>query len=205
MTTSDALLGRVRSNIFEVTGGESNRSDAEIYVWLNDAQYDYVAKLPGDAFPELSVEAAVSAWPWTIPPGFSKLVEAIVSHTVGAGPISEVAFLLDGDESYVRLAQAAGSLGAWVQIRATTIDAGPSPLSGTIKYLRIPNDINGTGKTLELGLEHEGPIVDRATAYALMKINDEDSQVYMAHYEKRIAAEIAKFQGLGDVEGRAVS
>ena len=202
MTTSDALLARVRSNIFEVTGGEANRTDNEIYVWLNDALYDYVAKLPADAFPELVVEASVT-WPWTIPPGFSKLIEAIVNHTVGAGPIQEVAYLLDGDESYIRLAQAAGSLGAWVQIRATTIDAGPSPIGGTVKYIRIPNDINGAGKTLELGLEHEGPLVDRATGYALMKINDEDSQVYMAHYEKRIAAEIGKFQGLGDVEGRA--
>jgi hypothetical protein len=197
MTTSTQLMARVRSNIYETTGatGELSRTDAEIYAWLDESQYDYVAKLPKDAFPELIVEAAVASWPWTIPTGFSELIEAIVTHTVGAAPFAEVAYLLGHGESYLRLNQGATTLGAWVQIRGATIDAGPSPLSGVIKYFRIPAPINIAGLTLELGTEHEGPIIDRATAHALQKINDEDAAFYLASYEKRVAAEIGKSNG----------
>jgi hypothetical protein len=199
MTTSADLVARVRSNIFEVsfTVGQELRSDTEIAQWLADSLYDYVAKLPSDAFPELVVEAVVSAFPWTIPADFEKLIEVVVTHLVSASSYTEPAYVLSGDESYLRLRPIAG-IGAWAQIRqvsgTVSIDAGPGATGGFVKYIKTPVNLKPPSATLNLDVEHEEPIVLRATALALAKINDAESAFFMQLYNERIAAEQKKYQ-----------
>ena len=194
-------MTRVRSNIYETTGavGEISRTDTEIYFWLNDAQHDYVAKLPPDAFPEL-LERASGSFPWTVPPGFSDLIEVLVTHTVSATlSIQEPAYWLNDRDSYLALRHDSG-LGAWAQFQKTganlTIMAGPNASTGIVIYRRIPANINGTNLTFDLGEEHEDPVVNRATGFALRKINDEDSDFYINAYNSRIQVEQAK-RGMG--------
>jgi hypothetical protein len=197
-------MNRVRSNIYETSGatGELSRTDNEIFQWLADSLYDYVAKLPSDAFPELLVEAVVSSFPWTIPTDFEKLVEVVVTHTVVATSVTEPAYVLKADESYLRLRHTDG-LGAWAQIRqigsTVSIDAGPSATGGFVKYIKVPVNLKPPSAQLNLDVEHEEPIVNRATALALTKINDTDAEFYMKLYDDRVAAEQKKYQPEGGI------
>ena len=198
MTISTQLMSRVRTNIFESTAatGEVSRTDAEIYVWLNDAQHDYVSKLPPAAFPELLEKSAATTFPWTVPANFSEIVEVLVSHTVsGTVAIMEPAFWLEPDQSYLSLRWTDG-LGAWAKFEkmgtALVVDAGPQSTTGFVIYRRAPTSINGTNLPCDLGDEHDDAIVNRATAFALQKINDADADFYIKAYEARVAAERAK-------------
>jgi hypothetical protein len=198
MTTSAELVTRVRSNIYETAGatGELSRTDEEIGQWLADSCYDYISKLPSDAFPELLVETPVLSFPWALPDDFEKLVEVVVIHTVSSTSVTEPAYVLKSDESYLRLRHTDG-LGAWAQIReiggTVSIDAGPSATGGFVKYVKVPVNLKPPSAQLSLDIEHEEPIVNRATALALTKVNDEDSQFYMKLYDDRITAEQKKY------------
>jgi hypothetical protein len=202
VTTSQDLINRVRSNIYEriFTAGQELRTDEEIMQWLTDSLYTYIADMPADAFPELLVESAVVSWPWTIPAEFSKLIEVVVTHTVAAASYTEPAYVLKGDESYIRLRLTNG-IGAWAQMRSIAgsdvVDAGPAPTAGIVKYIKTPQNLKNPNANLDLDAEHEEPIVNRATALALAKINDAESAFFMDLYKQRIAAEHQRHVSIG--------
>ena len=202
VTTSTDLMNRVRSNIYEATGADVHRTDAEIYQWLQDALHDYMAKLQNipeeafaDAFPELLMEANVASFPWTIPADFAKLLAVHVVHSVGGESVTDVAFVMRVPESYMVLRQDA-SLGAWAQVQNPStprIAAGPNATTGLVKYRKAPTSILTPGSPVDFGSEHEDAIVNRATAFALQKINDQEADWYLKQYESRVMAEISKY------------
>lgn len=211
-TTNVDLVSRVRSNIYEVSGGEEHRTDAEIRVWLNDALQDYMARLAvlpeeiiDGMFPGLLVHVTVTSFPWPVPTNFAKLISVHVTHLVGGESTTDMAFFFTSSQSYMTLRQT-GSLGAWAQFQnnatgtAPVIAAGPEATAGLVKYRRNPGDLIAPGQPVDIDTDHEEAIVNRATAFALQKINDEEADWYLQQYEKRIQAEISKYQQLQKVK-----
>lgn len=195
MTASEDLLARVRANLNEVTGiaQEPQRTDAQIYTWLDDAQKDYVSKIPSDAVPELLTTTPVTGAFWTLATDYVKLVQVEVSHTIsGSVTATEHAYIVNADEGWMPLLITSG-IGAWAQFTKNGISIGPQAYAGVVSYIKNPTALSTTGVTFALGSEHEEPVVNRATALACYQINDEDSKEYNGFYEARIQAEKSKY------------
>lgn len=199
ITTSAALVDRVRSNINEPASNQDpQRTDSEIAQWLTDGLDDYIAKVPADAIPELVVHETFSGTYWPISNDYIKLLHVVIDHAVtpSGATISttlvEQCKILDIDEEYYALF-APSWAGSWAKFDrigdAHVIKAGPNCYSGTVTYIGIPGGLATCNVTFPLTREHEEPIVNYATAMALAKLNDEDAPRYLERYEMRVAAE----------------
>jgi hypothetical protein len=189
-TTVLDLVQRVRSNINESPATiDPQRTDDEIARWLQESQLDYISKIPADAVPELIEEVVSGDSSWTRAADFVKLLSVQVSHTIsGTSTITEPATILSIDDDY-QVQYYPFLLGAWAQFRKDVIAFGPNAYLAYIRYQRAPADISDVCATFEMDAEHEEPIVNRATAKALSKINDADAERYMTLYNDRVAAE----------------
>ena len=136
----------------------------------------------------------------TKPTDFLKILQIEVNHTV-SGTETEITtcFLLPSDGGYVA-DHYDGGIGAWAHFRQGAYYVGPSVISGTLTYQRRPVTLATGCPTLDLADEHAGAIVDFATAKALDKLNDADSDKYMRSYELRVQAENKKFGIVYEVE-----
>jgi hypothetical protein len=196
-TTASTLITRVRTNVNEPTGQvDPLRTDVEILQWLEDAVHDYMSKVPVDAFPTLLAAATFSGSTCNFPTDFLKIVEVIVNHTISTSSSTSTteitrAYALASDEGW--LAANWGAIGAWVQFKAGSLVVGPSPIAGTMSYIKMPSSMSTTSSTFGLPAQHEEPIVNYATAMALGKINDTDAERYAGSYNARIAAERQKY------------
>lgn len=195
MTTSADLVARVRTNINEpIANADPQRLDFEIAQWLQDAQLDYISKIPADAIPELVEEKLAVGNQWTRTADFVKLLHIVVNHTIsGTVTRSEQATILNIDEVYITLYNPGAWTGAWAQFRKDVIEFGPNAIGATIRYIRVPANISDCNGNFELDIEHEEPIVNYATAMALAKINDADAERYLQRYVERIQFEHQKY------------
>ena len=189
-TTVIDLVTRVRSNLNETPATiDPQRTDEEIARWLQDSQLDYISKIPADAVPELIEQVTASGTSWTRAADFIKLLSVQVSHTIsGTSTLTEPATVVAIDDDYL-VQYYPFLMGAWAQFRKDVVAFGPNAYSAAIRYQRSPVDISDICATFELDPEHEEPIVNRATAKALTKINDADAERYMTLYNDRVAAE----------------
>jgi len=189
-TTVIDLVQRVRSNINESPATiDPQRTDEEIARWLQESQLDYISKIPADAVPELIEEVTASGSSWARAADFVKLLSFQVSHTIsGTSTVTEPATVLAIDDDYA-VRYYPFLMGAWAQFRKDVIAFGPNAYFAYIRYQRAPADISDVCATFELDAEHEEPVVNRATAKALDKINDADAERYMTLYNDRVAAE----------------
>lgn len=194
MTTSAELVARVRANINEPsTTVDPLRLDEEIAQWVQDGQMDYIQKIPGDAVPEMVAETTPTGANWTIPTDFLRLIVCNVNHTIsGTVTLTEEASIISSDDTYMTLYYP-GGMGAWAQFREAVLAFGPNAYGATIRYFRLPTNLNDPCATLDLGEEHEEPICNYATSKALAKVNDRDAAAYMAKYDSRVAAEQGRY------------
>jgi hypothetical protein len=190
MTTNAQLLSRVRTNINEpATVATPYRSDAEIYQWLQDSQMDYLHRVPQEHFPELQTSVTFSGTRCSLPTDYLFFYSLTVSHTL-SGTYTGVddCFLLAPGESYMVLNYPT-ALGAWAQIAGAFINAGPNVYSGTLTYVKTPVSLGSTSSvTLSLSEEHESALVAYATAQALSKTNDADSDLWISNYSALVEA-----------------
>ncbi len=201
MTAVATLIERVRSNINEpLTNDDPQRSDQEIADWLQEAQIDYISKVPADAFPEIIEEVFQSGGAWTVALDYIKLLQVLVNHNVPIGGSTvETAYVLPIDGEYLAQRWPSG-LGAWAKFHENAIRYGPQAISSTITYQRQPRALGDICVESELDDEHDGAIVLYATAMALNKLNDEDADKYMSAYTTRVEAEQSKHGKESDVE-----
>jgi hypothetical protein len=188
MTTAADLTTRVRSDINEPSGQTDQlRTDEEIRAWLQGSQLEYVLSVPPESLPEITVHATFTGTQWAIAADYLKLAQIMVTHTL-SGTYTEITqpFVLSADEGYFAQMYD-GGYGAWAQFRNNVIAFGPTPISGTITYLKAPTSLTTFATAVfELGPEHEEPVVNRASSLACAKINDADSEIWMGLYEARI-------------------
>lgn len=190
MTTNAQLLSRVRTNINEpATVTTPLRTDAEIYQWLQDAQMDYLHRVPQEHFPELITSTTFSGTRCLLPDDYLFFYSLTVDHTIsGTYTGSDDCYLLKPGESYIPLHHTSG-LGAWAQIVGAYMNAGPQVYSGTLTYVKTPTSIGTTvSVTFSLSEEHESAIVAYATAQALSKVNDADSDLWISNYSALVEA-----------------
>lgn len=197
MTTGADLITRVRSNINESTA--KDRSDAEILQWLTDAQLDYLHKIPTQHFPELHTTQTFTGSSCSMPSDYLFFWGLTVTHTI-SGTYTEDAdcFMLNPGETYL-IKNYYGNMGAWGQIVGGKLLTGPQTIRGTLSYLKKPTTLSATTTTFSVGQEHEEPIVCKATSLALLKVNDADSDKYLALYESNIQARIGRGES-GEIE-----
>ena len=157
--------------------------------------------MPADAFPELVTVATFTGSFWPIPTDYIKLYQIRVNHLVvgdsGSESVTETAQILEVDGEYVA-DHFPDTLGAYAIFDAGRIKVGPNPVTSYAKYLKQAGkyaDCEESG----LRPEHDEPIVNFAAALALTKIDD-DASVYMGLYEKRMAAEQARYGPALDIE-----
>lgn len=188
MTLNTALVTRVRSNINEDAAVPTpRRTDAEILQWLQDAQLDYVGRVPHEQFPELISSQTFSGGSVSIPADYFFFFLATVTHTLsGTYTGIDDCFQLGPGESYLRNNYPSHGLGAWAQLVGATMEFGPNCISGTLSYIKRPADISTGSVTFTLGVEHESAIVEYATSMALAKVNDTDAQAHMDRYDAAI-------------------
>ena len=190
MTSNAQLLSRVRTNINEPsTVTTPYRSDSEIYQWLQDAQMDYLHRVPQEHFPELITNTTFSGASCSLPADYLFFYSLTVNHTI-SGTYTGVddCYLLKPGETYMTLHHTSG-LGAWGQVVGANINAGPNVLSGTLTYVKVPQTLSTTTSvTFGLSEEHEAAIVAYATAQALSKTNDADSDLWISNYSALVEA-----------------
>lgn len=193
MTTSDDLVSRVRTNINESsTVTDPQRTDAEIRQWLDDAQNDYIAKVPPENLPELFTDTTSVTSPWTIATDYVRLIQVLVNHTIsGTTTTIEPAYILQADEVYI-VQRYSGGIGAYAQFQNNKIAFGPNPITADIRYQKHATSLHSAGVTFTLRERHEDPVVNYATFMALNKINDEDADRFLTAYKERLAAEGAE-------------
>lgn len=188
MTTNADLITRVRSNIHEPsTVTNPRRTDTEILQWLQDAQLDYVHRVPNEHFSELITSVTFSGSSVALPANYLLFHSCIVNHTL-SGTYTEVdeCFVLYPGDTYI-VNNYPGWAGAWCKVTGSTISCGPDAFSGTLCYVKTPATISSTSGTFELSIEHESAVVKYASAMALLKVNDTDSGAWMELYEQAIA------------------
>ena len=200
--TAAELVERVRTGINEpAANAEPQRTDKQILQWLSDAQHDYVAKIPADSVPDLIKETAASTGssiPY--PEDYLKAFQVLVEHTISVSVTKvDPATMLEVDEQYLAL-NYPGVLGAWALFREGGIQVGPDAVSSVLVYQRCPTPLVDLCDEFELGCGHDVPVVDRAIALALLKINDEGSPSSLELYGERVQAEGSKFGQKVEVE-----
>lgn len=190
MTTNAQLLSRVRTNINEPsTVTTPLRSDSEIYQWLQDAQMDYLHRVPQEHFPELITSVTFSGTRCQIPTNYLFFYSMTVEHTL-SGTYTEVedAFMLGPGETYMPIHYPT-ALGAWAQVVGAYINSGPYVYGGTLTYVKQPTSLSSTtSATCSLSEEHEAALVAYATAQALSKTNDADSDLWISNYSALVEA-----------------
>lgn len=186
MTLASALVTRVRANINEST--EKDRTDPQILQWLDDSQYDYLHKVPMQHFPELHTSVAFSGSTCAIPSDYMFFLGLTVNHTI-SGTFTEIcdAFMLSPGETYL-IQNYPGNIGAWGQIANGQLKAGPNVFSGTLSYVKKPAAITASTVTFGLGIEHEFPLVCKASSLALLKLNDADAAAFNQLYDDNVEA-----------------
>jgi len=190
MATNAQLLSRVRTNVNEPsTVTTPLRTDAEIYQWLQDAQMDYLHRVPQEHFPELIAESTFSGTRCAIPADYLFFYSLTVSKTLsGTYTGIEDAYLINPGENYL-VNHYPTVLGAWGQIVGAYINAGPNVFSGTLTYVKHPTSLaTTTSVTCSLSEEHESALVAYATAQALSKVNDADSDLWISNYSALVEA-----------------
>lgn len=200
MTTGASLITRVRSNINEPSGNtDPHRTDTEILQWLDDAQLDYLHKVPQEHFPELITSATFTGSRVNIPADYLFFYSLTLSHTISTSDsVIEDCWVLGVGDTYL-IQNYPGILGAWCQMQGSSIVCGPNPVSGTLTYVKAPTSLSTSSATFSLGKEHEVPIVFYASARALLKVNDADAQTFMTLYQDSIAAKVSRGES-GDIE-----
>jgi hypothetical protein len=189
MSTAADLITRVRSIIHEPsTIAYARRTDTEILQWLQDAQLDYLHKVPQEHFPELTATATFSGSTVGLPADYLFFHSCTVSHTL-SGTTTDIdeCFVIPAGDSYL-INNYPGYMGAWAQVTGSTLTCGPNVYSGTLTYVKVPATISTTSTTFGLGVEHEAPIVAYAAVNALLKVNDSDSDKWMTIYQDIVKA-----------------
>ena len=189
MALNTDLVSRVRSNINEPsTVSTPLRTDAEILQWLQDAQLDYVHRVPKEHFPELITSVTFSGSQVSIPADYQFFFSCTVSHTL-SGTYTEVEdcfVILPGDSYLVNHYPTV--LGAWAQVTGSALKCGPNVFSGTFSYIKRPASVSTGSVTFSLGEEHEAAVVAYASAQALYKTNDADADTWVANYGALVEA-----------------
>ena len=202
MSLNTDLVTRVRSNINESSSVQSpRRTDAEILRWLQDAQLDYVHRIPKEQLPEIQASVTFSGESVSLPADYLFYYACRVNHTI-SGTYTEIVdcFVINPGEDYFR-DHYPSLMGAWAQIVDEALQVGPNVISGTLSYIQTPTDISTTNSvTVSLGVEHESAIVNYATAMALLKVNDDDSDNYMSLYEGSIASKGGEAREAKEIE-----
>jgi hypothetical protein len=189
MTLASDLVSRVRSIIHEPsTIAYARRTDTEILQWLQDAQLDYLHKVPQEHFPELTATATFSGSTVGLPADYLFFHSCTVSHTL-SGTTTDIdeCFVIPAGDSYL-INNYPGYMGAWAQVTGSTLTCGPNVYSGTLTYVKTPATLSTTSATFGLGIEHESPIVAYASVNALLKVNDSDSDKWMTIYQDIVKA-----------------
>lgn len=189
MSTNQELITRVRSIIHEpITVAHPRRTDAEILQWMQDAQLDYVGRVPAECFPELTTSKTFSGSSVALPADYFMFHGVTVSHTL-SGTVTAIdeGFLVNPGDTYL-VHNYPGFMGAWAQITGSTLTCGPYVYGGTLTYLKTPATISATTGTFGLGIDHEAAVVKYAAAMALLKVNDTDSDYWLNQYEAAIGA-----------------
>jgi hypothetical protein len=190
VTIANDLLGRVRSNLNEPDSSDALRTNPEILNWLNEGQFDYLHKVPLEHFPELTASSTFSGSQCGLPSDYLFFHSCTVNHTISTTPsVTGVddCFVLKPGDTYFQIYYL-GVLGAWCQVTGKTLSCGPSPIGGTLTYVKMPSTLSTTGTTFTMGMEHEAPIVNFATAMGLLKINDADAETYLKLYADNVQA-----------------
>jgi hypothetical protein len=183
MTTTAELIARVRSNINESSSvATPERTDAELIQWIQDGQFDYIDRVPGQFFPELNASVTFSGGYVDIPANFYAFNACVISHTLsGTTTAVDECFVIKPGETYL-INNYPGFMGAWAQIRSDDIYCGPNAFAGTLSYIRKPTTLSDTGSVIELRTEHESAIVSFATMRALQKTNDSLASSWKQEY-----------------------
>jgi hypothetical protein len=183
MTTAGDMVTRVRANINEPsTVTDPQRTDTEILAWLDEALFDYMHKVPQEHFPELTSEKTFSGSACGIPDNYMFYHAMTINHTLSGSTTGvDDCWVLSPGDTYL-IQNYPTSMGAWCQVRGGTISCGPYAISGTLTYVKSPSHLSSTSVTLDIGHEHETPIIAYATAMALKKVNDADAADYLAVY-----------------------
>jgi hypothetical protein len=188
MTTANDLLTGVRSSINEPSGQtDPLRTDAEILQWLNYAQEKYIHDIPVENFPELKTYATFSGASINIPADYKLFYGMEISHTISGSTQSYNCWVFESGDTYL-INNHTWYVGAYCYLRDNKFYVGPSPISGTLTYLKSPNTFSGTSVTFSLDAQHEEPIVNYASALALDKVNDSDAERYFGYYKDTVAA-----------------
>jgi hypothetical protein len=197
------MVLKCRSRLNEPLGqNDPQRTDAELFDFLDAAVADYVSKVPGDAFPELVTTATFTGTYWSIPTDYIKLLQVRVNHLVVADDlttesVTETAQIVEVDGEYIA-DHFPDTLGAYAIFDTARIKVGPNAVTSYAKYLSSPGkyaDCEESG----LRPEHDEPIVNFACALAALKIDD-DAAPFMALYDKRVQAEQVRYGAALDIE-----
>jgi len=196
-TTSTQLLSRVRSNINEPSAAQ--RTDAEIYQWLDEGLFDYMHKVPQEHFPELTTSKTFTGSAVGLPTDYMFFHSCTVNHTL-SGTYTGVddCYVVPPGDSYLPNFYPC-ALGAWCQITGNTLSCGPQIINGTLTYVKTPTHLSTASATLDIGAEHETPIVNYGTMMALLKINDADADAFKKLYDDNVAAKVARKES-GEIE-----
>ena len=189
MTTAADLISRVRSCIHEPSNiTYPRRTDTEILQWLEDALLDYMHRVPQEHFPELTASQTFSGSAVALPSDYMFFHSCTISHTLsGTLTGKDECYIIGVGDSYL-VNNFPGYMGAWAQISGNTITCGPNVYSGTLTYVKSPTTMSTTSTTFSLGMEHEAALVDFAASKALLKVNDADSDKWMALYMAAVEA-----------------
>ena len=189
MTLASDLVSRVRSIIHEPSNiTYPRRTDTEILQWLQDAQLKYLHDVPQEHFPELTASQTFSGSSVGLPSGYLFFHSCTVTHTL-SGTMTGIdeCFVIGAGDSYL-INNYPGYMGAWAQVSGNTLSVGPSVISGTLTYVQTPASLSTTSITFGMSAEHEAPIVAYAAVNALLKVNDADSDKWMAIYTNIVDA-----------------
>lgn len=192
-TTAGDLVTRVRSNINESASVSTPlRTDSEIITWMQDAVLDYMHKVPQEHFPELTEDVTFSGPTIAIPDDYLFFHSCTVTRTI-SGTTTGICdcFVLTPGETYF-ITNYPGVLGAYCKVAPDVITCGPNVISGTLTYVKHPVVLTTSSTTFSLGHEHESAMVNKASAMALLKVNDAGAEAYLKLYDDAIAAKAGR-------------
>lgn len=196
MTASGDIISAVRSNIYESASDPTqNRTDTEILRWVNQAMFDYVAMVSQEFVPELTKTQTFSGTYAALPGDYLKFHACTVNRAISTGTTSTTVvqdcYLISPGETSFKV-NYPDHIGAYCQIGhingSTALACGPegSVDGGTLSYVGMEPMDSTSSSTFPLGREHESAVIYRATALALLKLNDADSDKYMSLFQELV-------------------